>query len=97
MAGRIEAWRAGLERKAQERAARFRELDGQLREAAETREVPRRARRPMPAPGELPPDVALLVDDGQVRRAESLLVNLTGCEAAEARRAVGAYVAAGRA
>jgi hypothetical protein len=92
VAGRIETWRQGLELKARARAARFRRLDGELREAAEKREVPRPARTPMPAPGTLPDDVALLVDDGQVRRAETLLANLTGASDDEARAAVAAYV-----
>lgn len=90
--GRLEAWRAKQEEKARARAARFRELDGQLREAVEKRELPRPARHPLPEPGELPSDVAVLVDDGQVRRAETLLANLTGCDADEARSAVAAYV-----
>lgn len=78
--------------KARARAARFRELDGQLREAAEKREVPRAAKRALPVAGELPPEVAVLVDDGQVRRGVNLLANLCGIEAAEAEGAVAAYV-----
>lgn len=92
MAGRIEGWRQRLELRARDRATRFAELDGQLREAVEKREIPRAARTPMPEPGTLPDEVAVLVDDGQVRRAESLLANLTGAEADEARAAVAAYV-----
>lgn len=91
VAGRIDAWRQRLDERARERAARFRELDGQLRELVEKREVPRRARMAMPEPGALPADVAVLVDDGQRRRGESLLVNLTGCSPDEARAAVAAY------
>ncbi|HEU5151493.1 MAG TPA: hypothetical protein VFU19_13400 [Iamia sp.] len=92
MAGRIEAWRQRLDERARARRARFAELDGQLREAVERREVPRPARMPMPAPGTLPDEVAVLVDDGQVRRAESLLANLTGAGTDEVRTAVAAYV-----
>lgn len=92
MAGRIERWRQAQELRARARATRFRQLDGELREAVEKREVPRPARAPMPEPGTLPDDVALLVDDGQVRRAESLLANLTGAGADEVRAAVAAYV-----
>lgn len=92
MPGRMEAWRQRLAAKAKERQARFEELDGQLREAVEKREVPRPSRVAMPEPGDLPPAVAALVDDGQRRRAESLLANLTGCDADEARAAVAAYV-----
>ncbi|HEV7720058.1 MAG TPA: hypothetical protein VGO60_02185 [Iamia sp.] len=91
MAGRIEAWRRQQELKARERAVRFKALDGQLREAVEKREIPRPAKPPMPEPGTLPPDVAALVDDGQVRRAATLLANLTGASADDARTAVAAY------
>jgi hypothetical protein len=67
-------------------------MDEQLREAVERRELPRPARAPMPAPGELPDDVAALVDDGQVRRATTLLANLTGASTEEAGEAVAAYI-----
>jgi hypothetical protein len=97
MAGRIEAWRARLDARAKARAIRFRELDGQLREAVEKREIPRPARPPLPAAGELPEEVAVLVDDGQVRRAVSLLANLTGASGADAEAAVAAYIRARRA
>lgn len=92
VAGRIETWRKAQEAKAQARAKRFEELDGQLREAVERREMPRPARVPMPEPGTLPPEVAALVDDGQVHRAVTLLANLTGAAQDDARRAVAAYV-----
>ncbi|HEX7131466.1 MAG TPA: hypothetical protein VF228_02780 [Iamia sp.] len=92
MAGRIESWRQKQERKARSRAARFKELDGQLRDAVEKRELPRPARAPMPEPGTLPPDVAALADDGQVRRAATLLANLTGASETDARAAVAAYI-----
>ncbi len=92
MAGRIEAWRQRQELKARARAVRFRELDGQLREAVEKREVPRPARLAMPEPGTLPDEVAILVDDGQLRRARTLLANLTGAGEDEVRAAVAAYV-----
>lgn len=91
MAGRIERWRHQMDDRARERRARFAELDGQLREAVEKREVPRPARASLPEPGTLPPDVAVLVDDGQVRRATTLLVNLTGASEEAAREAVRAY------
>lgn len=89
--GRLDAWRQRLDERAADRAARFRELDGQMREAVEQRQVPRLARAPMPEPGALPPEVAVLVDDGQLRRGESLLANLTGCTLDEARTAVASY------
>ncbi|QYG92176.1 hypothetical protein HC251_06790 [Iamia sp. SCSIO 61187] len=92
MAGRIEAWRHRQEQRARERAARLRVLDGRLRTAVETREIPRPARAPLPAPGELPAEVAALVDDGQVLRAVTLLANLTGASPDGARAAVAAYV-----
>jgi hypothetical protein len=92
MAGRIEAWRRQQEAKARARAKRFKDLDGQLREVVEKREIPRPAKPALPEPGTLPPDVAALVDDGQVRRATTLLANLTGASAEEAREAVAAYV-----
>lgn len=92
MAGRIETWRQRQEERARARAARFRDLDGQLREAVEKREVPRPARAPLPAPGTLPADVAVLADDGQRRRAENLLANLTGADRDEVRAAVAAYI-----
>lgn len=81
-----------MEERSRARAARFRELDGQLREAVEKREIPRPARLPMPEPGTLPADVAALVDDGQVRRAATLLANLTGADEDAARAAVAAYL-----
>lgn len=81
-----------MDTRARERRERFAELDGQLREAVEKREIPRPARTPLPEPGTLPPDVAVLVDDGQVRRAENLLANLTGADADAVREAVAAYV-----
>jgi hypothetical protein len=92
MAGRIEAWRQRQEAKARARAARFKELDGQLREAVEKREVPKPAKAPLPAPGTLPAEVAVLADDGQLRRAENLLANLTGAGRTEVRAAVAAYL-----
>jgi len=92
VAGRIETWRQRLEGRARARQARFGELDAQLREAVERRELPRPARTPMPDPGTLPVDVAVLADDGQVRRAATLLANLTGAEPAEAEAAVAAYL-----
>ncbi len=92
MAGRIAAWRRAQEERARQRAARLRELDGQLREAVERREVPRPARAPMPEPGTLPPEVAALADDRQVRRAVNLLANQTGASAEEAQEAVAAYL-----
>lgn len=81
-----------MDDRAKERAARFRRMDEQLREAVEKREIPRPARTSMPAPGELPADIAALVDDGQVRRAVTLLANLTGASAEEAGEAVAAYI-----
>ncbi len=96
VAGRIGAWRERQEARARARAARLRDLDGQLKEVVETREIPRPAKAPMPEPGTLPADVAVLVDDGQVRRAESLLANLTGAPAEEVRAAVAAYIRARR-
>lgn len=90
--GRIDEWRARLDARARDRQARFRRLDGQLREAVEKREVPRPRKADMPAEGTLPPDVAVLVDDGQVHRGVTLLANLTGAERAEAEHAVALYL-----
>jgi hypothetical protein len=90
--GRLDEWRQRQERKARERAARFRELDGQLREVVETREIPRAAKADLPDDGTLPPEVAVLVDDGQVRRGVNLLANLCGVEARQAEPAVARYL-----
>ncbi len=90
--GRIEAWRRRLEVKAAQRQRRFRELDGELREAVEKREIPRPAKHPLPEPGSLPDDVAALVDDGQVQRAVYMLANLTHREHHEAEHAVALYL-----
>jgi hypothetical protein len=68
------------------------ELDAQLRHAVETREIPRPAKASLPTDGTLPPEVAVLVDDGQVRRGVNLLANLCGVDSREAEPVVAAYL-----
>lgn len=82
--------REAAEQRARDRAARFRELDAQLREVFETRELPRKPKLELPADGTLPAPVQDLLDDGQVVRARNLLANLAGLEADDATARIAA-------
>lgn len=73
-----------------ERAERMRRYDAELRRALEERRLPRPRRAEVADDGTLPAPVRVLVDDGQLRRARTLLVNLTGLDEAEAAARIAA-------